>query len=94
MTDKKVTPAAVAPAPDLACESASEARATRRSTMIAMMREPEGATAAELGATVGWQRHSVRGFIAGTLKKRPGVEVLTKRSEAGTRYWLVDRAEA
>ncbi len=94
MTARKVTPAAMAPALRPACASVHGARVTRRSTMIAMMRAPECATAAELGAAVGWQRHSVRGFIAGTLKKRPGVEVLTQWGEAGTRYRLVDRAEA
>lgn len=69
-------------------------RASCRQTMIELMRRPGGASAAELGAAVGWQVHSVRGFIAGTLKKRPGASVVTDRSSGATRYYLVQAEEA
>ena len=46
----------------------------------------------ELGAAVGWQVHSVRGFIAGTLKKRSDLTVLTERKDGVTRYRVVDNA--
>ena len=35
---------------------------------------------------VGWQLHSVRGFIAGSLKKRTDLTVLTSRTDGTTRY--------
>ena len=65
-------------------------RATRADTLIALMRGDGGATAAELGAAIGWQVHSVRGFIAGTLKKRSDLIVTTVRADGGTRYRVVD----
>ena len=42
-------------------------RITRGDTLTALMRADGGASAAELSAAVGWQVHSLRGFIAGTL---------------------------
>lgn len=67
---------------------------TRAQTMIAMMRKPDGATAAELSAAVGWQLHSVRGFIAGTLKKRSDLTVTAERKDGATHYLVADKAEA
>ena len=45
-------------------------------------------------AAVGWQVHSVRGFIAGTLKKRTDLTVLAERKEGVTRYRVIDKVEA
>jgi hypothetical protein len=84
MTTTNANPAEQAP-----CSKAT--RVTCAGTMIAMMRAPDGATAGEMGAAVGWQKHSVRGFIARTFKRRSDVKVLRARGEAGTRYRLVDR---
>lgn len=66
-----------------------ELRETRTDTLIALMRGEGGATAAELGAAVGWQVHSVRGFIAGKLKKRADLTVTAAREDGVTRYRIV-----
>jgi hypothetical protein len=68
----------------------AERRITRTDTLIALMRVGDGATAADLGRAVGWQVHSVRGFIAGTLKKRPGLTVIAAKADGVTRYRVVD----
>lgn len=67
-------------------------RATRTDTLISLMRADGGASAEALAKAVGWQVHSVRGFISGTLKKRGDLEVLTSRSDGKTRYAVRDRA--
>ena len=64
-------------------------KVTRADTLIALMRSEAGATALELAATVGWQAHSVRGFIAGTLKKRADLTVNATREDGVTRYRVV-----
>ncbi len=69
-----------------------ERRVTRADTLIELMRAECGATAAELGAAVGWQVHSVRGFIAGTLKKRADLTVTAAREDGSTRYRVLDAA--
>ena len=70
--------------------SAKPPRVTRGDTLIGLMRADGGATAAELAAAVGWQIHSVRGFIAGSLKKRVDLRVSTSRIEGVTRYSVSD----
>lgn len=65
---------------------AAERRVTRAETLIGLMGTEAGATAAELAAAVGWQVHSVRGFIAGTLKKRTDLSVTATRVDGVTRY--------
>ena len=67
-------------------------KVTRAETLISLMRSETGATASELAAAVGWQVHSVRGFIAGTLKKRAGMRVTATRMDGVTRY-RVEAAE-
>ena len=38
--------------------------------LVSLLRTPSGATVAELAAATAWQNHSVRGALAGTLKKK------------------------
>lgn len=85
---RKNTAAANAP------KSTAEPKITRGDALIALMRSPEGASAADLAAAVGWQVHSVRGFISGNLKKRADLEVITLKGDDGTRYHVRPRAEA
>ena len=43
---------------------------TKQSAAIEMLRSPNGATIAALARATGWQSHSVRGFLAGVVRKR------------------------
>ncbi len=70
--------------------SAKTPRVTRGDTLISLMRAEGGATATELAAVIGWQIHSVRGFIAGSLKKRADLKVSTSRTDGVTRYSVSD----
>ena len=67
---------------------------TRTETLITLMQPDVGVTAQELAQAVGWQVHSVRGFISGNLKKRGDLEVVTLKGEGGTRYHVRPRAGA
>jgi hypothetical protein len=77
-----------------AAEQARPERASRTMTLTGLMRAESGATAAELAAAVGWQVHSVRGFISGTLKKRVDLEVIATKVDGVMRYQLRDRDRA
>lgn len=85
MTIKQHRSRAKAQGPDTETQ-AKAPKITRAETLIGLMGTEAGATAAELAAAVGWQVHSVRGFIAGTLKKRTDLSVTATRVDGVTRY--------
>jgi hypothetical protein len=47
-------------------------RPSKQDVVIAMLRQPEGATVDEVASVTGWQRHTGRGVFSGTLKKKLG----------------------
>ncbi len=67
-----------------------ESRAgSKAAAVIALLKSKRGATIAEMTEVTGWQSHSVRGFLAGSLRKRHGLEVTSeKRSGEERRYRL------
>ena len=67
---------------------------TRTAFLIELMRAENGETAQTLAEAVGWQVHSVRGFISGTVKKRADLKVITTKVDDVTRYAVRDVAAA
>ncbi len=70
--------------------STQESRAgSKAAAVIALLKSKRGASIAEMTEVTGWQSHSVRGFLAGSLRKRHGLEVTSeKRSGEDRRYRL------
>lgn len=54
---------------------------TKQAQVIAMLERPEGATLTEIVAATDWQAHTVRGAIAGAIKKKLGLNVQTEKVE-------------
>jgi hypothetical protein len=52
---------------------------TKQAKIIGMLRRPEGATIAQIVAASEWRAHTVRGFFAGALKKKLGLEVTSEK---------------
>ena len=51
--------------------SADKVKGTSKlDTLVALLRKPNGASIDELASATAWQKHSVRGALAGTLKKK------------------------
>lgn len=65
---------------------------TKQATLIAMLRAPDGATIDDIMAATGWQSHTVRGAMAGALKKKLGLEVTSEKVEARGRVYRLPAA--
>lgn len=63
---------------------------TKQATLVAMLGAPDGATIAEVMTATGWQPHTVRGAIAGALKKRLGLTVTSAKVEGRGRVYRVE----
>src|SRR5215467_13792888 len=61
-------------------------RQSKQDEVVAMLRRPEGATVDEVASATGWQRHTVRGVFAGTLKKKLGLTLASAKEERGRVY--------
>jgi hypothetical protein len=61
-------------------------RPSKQDVVIAMLRQPEGATVDEVARVTGWQRHTVRGVFSGTLKKKLGLSLASAKEERGRVY--------
>jgi len=66
---------------------------TKQAQMIAMLQKTEGATIEEMATELGWQRHTVRGAMAGALKKKLGLEITSEKiDQRGRVYRTQDEA--
>jgi hypothetical protein len=62
---------------------------SKTAKVLELLKRPNGATLAELMKATGWQAHSVRGFISGTLTKKLGLKVESFRNDARERTYRV-----
>ena len=67
-------------------------RPSKQDVVIAMLRQPEGATVDEVASVTGWQRHTVRGVFSGSLKKKLGLTLASAKEERGRVYRIVEPA--
>jgi hypothetical protein len=62
---------------------------TKQQICLDLLSRTEGAKIEELQAATGWQQHSVRGFLAGAVKKKLGLTLLSEKPEAGPRRYRI-----
>jgi hypothetical protein len=65
--------------------------ATKLDTLEKLLRRKNGASIAEMTKATGWQQHSVRGALAGALKKR-GHAIVSEKID-GTRRYRIEAAQ-
>ncbi len=65
---------------------------TKKQIAIALLERPMGASIAEMQRAMGWQEHSIRGFLAATVKKMPGVTLLSEKPDDGPRRYRIEAA--
>ena len=66
-------------------------RGSKTDQIVGLLSRPAGASIAEMMKATGWQAHSVRGFMSGSLKKK-GRSVQSGPDESGTRRYRLETA--
>lgn len=92
----KVAPADAAahpPQPKSAVKTTS-APGGKLGVIVDMMRRPEGATVAQMSEATDWLPHSVRGALAGAVKKKHRLTVTSEKTDAGRIYRIAPLAAA
>ena len=64
---------------------------TKLQSLIDLLQRPEGADLAEMMAATGWQAHSVRGALAGTLKRK-GCSIESEKLAERRIYRIAERS--
>src|SRR5712691_3936799 len=63
---------------------------TKHARIIAMLRTPAGTTIAAIMTATDWQQHSVRGFLAGVVRKKLGLNLVSEQTDRGRVYRIKD----
>jgi hypothetical protein len=68
--------------------NAGAGKGSKTAQVVAMLQRKDGATLVEIMDKMGWQRHTVRGFMAGAMKKA-GYAVESFKPEGGERTYRI-----
>jgi hypothetical protein len=71
-----------------AARKVTRAPESKATLVVALLRDPKGATLQHIMRATGWQAHSVRGFIAGHVKKKLGLKVQSFKRDGERVYAL------
>jgi hypothetical protein len=63
---------------------------TKHARIIKMLRAPTGTTIAAIMTATEWQQHSVRGFLAGVVRKKLGLNLVSEQTDKGRVYRIKD----
>ena len=69
--------------------SRSSGRASKHDRVLGLLRAKGGTTIAAISKTMGWQPHSVRGFLTGVVKKKLGLTLTSEKTKSGRIYRIV-----
>ena len=74
--------------------SASTAASSKQAKILEMLHAPAGATIAAVMKATGWQQHSVRGFLAGTVRTKLKLNLTSEKINGQRVYRIVKTAPA
>lgn len=62
---------------------------TKQAVLIELLKRPEGATLPQMTQATGWQVHTVRGAMAGALKKKLGLQITSEKQSGLDRIYRI-----
>lgn len=73
-------------APAVPMPNASMAASGKIATLVELLQQPDGTTIEAMMAATGWQAHSVRGAMSGSIKKALGIAVISEKVDGARTY--------
>ena len=62
---------------------------TKHAQLLQLLNRPEGASIEDMMQATQWQQHSVRGFLAGTVKKKLRLPLTSSKAEGDVRRYRI-----
>jgi Protein of unknown function (DUF3489) len=87
---RKVTSAAAAAKTLRKADEPRAERVTKQERVLTLLSQSEGASIEEMMQATDWQQHSVRGFLAGTVKKKLGFSLTSLKPNGGVRRYRIE----
>jgi hypothetical protein len=66
-------------------------RVTKQERVLTLLSQPQGASIEEMMQATDWQQHSVRGFLAGTVKKKLGFSLTSSKPDGDARRYRIEK---
>jgi len=66
-------------------------KVSKNDALLKLLHGNSGATLAQMQKATGWQPHSVRGFLSGTVKKKLGLKLGSKEGKGGERSYVIEK---
>lgn len=69
-------------------------RVTKQERVLTLLGRTDGASIEEIMLATDWQQHSVRGFLAGTVKRKLGFPLTSSKTKEGARRYRIEKRGA